>query len=120
MRVGTRRCTSTVGNMVSMTTTLARPATAATTPRVAAYGVGRPTVVDARASIERIYRTEADRVWNELTASVIGTRGVALTVEEIVAAMSASTDDVVRLCGKSLSIRLRSYTHLAATHDIIG
>jgi hypothetical protein len=87
---------------------------------VAAYGLGRPTVVDARASIERVYRTDADRVWNELTGTVVGSRPVALSVEEIVTAMAASTDDVVRLCGQSLSIRLRSYAHLAATHDIIG
>ena len=78
---------------------------------VAAYGLRQPSVVDARASIERIYGSiEADAIWNELTGPALGAARRAVTLEEIVEAMLTSRHDVVRLCGQALQIRVRSYT----------
>lgn len=108
--------------MTTTTTTApAISAAAAAVNRPAAYGLRRPTVVDARAAIERVYGgAEADRVWSQVAGPALGASRTALTVEEIVDAMVASSDDVVRLCGQALLIRLRSHAHLAAASAIVG
>lgn len=109
----------------AMTTTTARPvavaaSSAPTGPAVAAYGLRQPTVVDARASIERIYGSvEADAIWTELTGSAVAAR-VAVSLDGIVDAMLGSRHDVVRLCGQALHIRVRSYAHLSAAQAIVS
>lgn len=103
-----------------MTTTLQPRPASRSTSTVVAYGLSRPTVVDARAAIERVYHgADADRVWTAIVGPALGARQSALSIEEIVDAMMVSTDDVVRLCGQALKIRLRSFSHLATAHAII-
>lgn len=104
-----------------MTTTLQTRPASSSTGKASVYGLSRPTVLDARAAIERVYHgADADRVWTAIVGPALGARQSALSIDEIVLAMMASTDDVVRLCGQALKIRLRSYAHLSATHDIIS
>jgi len=99
------------------TTTSPRTATAASTE---AYGLRLPTVVDARAALERIYGPGADARWTELTAQATSGVARAVTVESIVDVMLASEDGVIRLCGQAVKIRLRSFTHLAAASTLVS
>jgi hypothetical protein len=87
------------------------------TSTVPAYGLRQPSVVDARACIERIYGAdEADAIWNELTGNVRAAAGI----EEVVTTMLASHHDVVHLCGRALQIRLRTFVHLSAAQALVG
>lgn len=94
----------------------ATPVAAAGSDR--AYGLRRPTVIDARASIDRVYgAAEGDAIWAELVGAQ--TLVAAPTVEQVVQAMLTSRHDIVRLCGQSIEIRLRSFTHLSAAAEAI-
>lgn len=99
---------------MSTTTSTAR------TARTAAYGLSRPTVVDARAALERVYGPMADACWTTLAGRAQTSKDRAVTVEEIVESMLAHEDGVVRLCGQALKIRLRSFAHLSAANALVS
>lgn len=101
---------------MSTTTSTARPART----DAKAYGLSRPTVVDARAALERVYGPMADTCWTTLASRAQTSKDRAVTVEGVVDAMLAHEDGVVRLCGQALKIRLRSFTHLSAANAMVS
>jgi hypothetical protein len=86
---------------------------------VAAYGLARPTVADARAAVERVLRSEAAPAWARIVQAAGGTDERTLELARVIEAMARDTDDVVRLCARALSIRTASFDRLAATHAIV-
>jgi hypothetical protein len=71
-----------------------------------------PTVVDARAALERVFGAAADQVWTELVGIALGGRtDRAVTVGEVVATMLLHRHGVVRLCGRALDIRVRTWAY---------
>lgn len=99
------------------TTTSPRTTTAASP---VAYGLRRPTVVDARAALERVYGQGADARWTELATVASAGTGTAVTVESMVEVMLASEEGVVRLCGQAVKIRLHSFARLAAASTLVS
>lgn len=102
----------------------ARPAVAAAAAPAApaggaAFGLVRPTVVAARAAVERVYGAEAEAIWSELLGETVSV-GSAATIETVVELMITSRHDIVRLCGQALQIRLRTHEHLSAAQSIVG
>ena len=104
--------------MTSMSTTTSTAQTSRTDGQ--AYGLRRPTVVVARAALERIYGPSADFTWTELAHRAQTSKDRAVTVDAVVDVMLAHEDGVVRLCGQALKIRLRSFTHLAAANAFVS
>lgn len=104
--------------LTSMSTTTST-APASRTDRQA-YGLRRPTVVDARAALDRVYGPSADTAWTELAHRAQTSKNRAVTVEAVVEVMLAHEDGVIRLCGQALTIRLRSYAHLAAANALVS
>ena len=89
---------------------------------VAAYGMKRPSLGDARGAVERIFRTDAARMWDDLAAraDAVGAHDEdAAAFDRVLAAMQRSTDDVVQLCARALTIRQSSYRHLAAANAVV-
>jgi len=93
--------------------------TATVPPAPAAFGLNRPTVVEARQAIERVYGAGAGALWHDLAETASEGSRQPVTVEGIVAAMQLSADGVVRLCAQAMHIRLRSYEHLAAASALV-
>jgi len=96
--------------------TLAAP----TTEYVAAYGLTRPKVGDACEAVERVFGADAPLVWEQILSAAGAGEHDDRGIERVVDAMIRHQDGVVRLCAQALSIRLSSYTRLAATHAIVA
>lgn len=86
---------------------------------LAAYGLRRPDLLEARAAIERVCGDRAGEVWDTAVrrcpAGPDGEPGLGALIE----ALTRSGDPVVALCARALAIRLSSFEHLAATHDLV-
>jgi len=95
---------------------------APTAEYVAAYGLKRPSLADARSAIERIFRDAAAPVWDRLLAAA-GLTGTdeadSTSLPRLVGTMEGSDDAVIRLCAQSLAIRHHSFQHLAAAHAVV-
>lgn len=87
-----------------------------------AYGLSRPAPAEIRLSLHRIFGEDAEAVFGELlTAAGLGGPH-DLTDDEVtrlVDHMAAHADGAVRLCAQSFLIRLRSFQHLSAAHQIV-
>ncbi len=98
--------------------------TTAETGSVPAYGFHRPGTSEARASLERIYGSDAAAKWTELRRTAgLDTSGPLDADAEfgrIVEAFLKNADPVVSLCGQALKIRQATYRHLSEARAHIG
>ena len=85
-----------------------------------AYGLQVPTTADARTAVTRAFGATAEQVWAGLTAAagLSGLEDDLAAVERLVTTMSAAGDPVLRLCGRSLRIRLDSHARLSAAYAL--
>jgi hypothetical protein len=80
------------------------------------YGLARPTLDDARASVHRAHAGAGPRVWAQLlrTAGLDGARagGDGDGLERMITVMY-DADPTSRLCALALRIRITSHTQLS-------
>jgi hypothetical protein len=83
------------------------------------YGLHRPTMDDARETVERVHGGDGPHVWAGLlkTAGLTGRETGSEDFERLLRAMAAA-DPISQLCAQALHIRLVSHTQLAAAHKI--
>ncbi len=86
-----------------------------------AYGLGMPTMADARACVDRVYRDSADEMWVRLRgeARLTGHEDDGAALRRLIEAAEAAGDPVLTLVGRAQAIRLESFERLSAVHEII-
>jgi hypothetical protein len=77
------------------------------------YGLARPTMDDARASISRVHAGDGPQVWKQLLKAAGLTGDETDGLERMLAAMH-DADPTSRLCALALRIRITSHTQLTA------
>lgn len=99
-----------------------RSSAAGPRPSIDAYGLHRPDLKQARASVRRVCADRAEQIWAALLqrAGLHGDETEASAVRRMIEAMAECGDPLVALCSRALEIRLSSFEHLAATHTIVG
>lgn len=86
---------------------------------LAAYGLRRPDLAEARRAIERVCGDRADQIWEAALRRCPGDPGSPPPLAAVIDALVGLGDPVVALCARALAIRLSSFEHLAATHDLV-
>jgi hypothetical protein len=82
------------------------------------YGLERPTMDDARATIHRVHAGDGPQVWSRLLKTAGLTGNEADGLERMIAAMH-DADPTSRLCALALRIRITSHTQLTAAAQLI-
>jgi hypothetical protein len=88
---------------------------------IEAYGLHCPDLTEAREAVHRVSPSSADAVWARLlhSASLRGDEADESALQAILLAMNSCGDPVIALCARALTIRMTSFHHLAATHEIV-
>ena len=78
------------------------------------YGLNRPTMDDARATVYRVHGDRGPQMWSRtLTATDLGGHETDDDSLERLLVVLGAADPVSRLAAQALRIRLRSHTYLA-------
>ena len=101
--------------------TSTRPDAAAHRDDPSPYRLSMPTLVEAREALQRLYGAGSEDVWQPLLqrAGLTGRETDEASLQRLLAVMAAA-DPVIALCGRALTIRATTYTHLSAAHALIN
>ena len=84
-------------------------------PEAPTYGLTAPTVQDVYTAVLQTFGEDAAPVWEQLSRAADDG-----TVEQLIAAMSASPNRLVAMLGRSQQTRLASYRCLSAVGTAVA
>ncbi|SNY03756.1 hypothetical protein [Paractinoplanes atraurantiacus] len=82
------------------------------------YQLARPTLQEAHCALHGMYGPHTEDIWRTLlfTAGLSGEESSAAALDRVLAVM-ATAEPLIRLCARSLQVRIAAHDQLARAHS---